>query len=1814
MRKILAAVVLSSFFAFSPFASASDGPVVHLRLDEGSGNTGKDASGNGLDGTLENIAWEERGVTGKAVRFNGRDSAIRLPVSPKLNFDKAVTLSVWFKAEPFEKGMNLFSLENYRHGWSAYAFRSFLAFSSLPMKASAVARAKIPSGTSRMDPWHHAVYTIGPDPANGEKLRIRIYLDGKLLNGLKPPYRAEFQAAPPITAKSGLSITLGNFASAEAQAFRGLMDEVKIYARELTKEEIEAEYKAGTEQRPETLASPVQLKKIDFPPLKNTRIAIHVPPVEKWAVPVRSPEWFREQAEKLGCSVTLLDDAMLGNKELLRKEKFDTLILPSGVMPLEAEDSIFTFLTSGGNLLTCTVLPGVYNRHADGTFGTFNGKILKNHPLGWYAPFLLRENPGPTAGRKWISPLGLDPAAADLTGDLLPAVCGPVPNLFYRPLDSWNKHPGIGDGVGGDGVNYAQGADLKFDLYSEGNGMPADFTVYRYFNSLIRGSTLVNLGWVGTHLLKGEDGEKVFQAALRLMESPLPGQQSPEYYETVIGLHEKWSELGFVYTEAVSSLRDAAFYLETQGGEWKSFRDALNEMEKEYFLLTAERKAQLALLVSGKYGESASAAEKLLKKVKEASARFASLAARAKETLRSVDPPEKPEVHHKYKTIPSIASFTVPLNLSRLRGRLFRTIRRIGSNVYSGQPFPEWYAEDAAVQKQMEGILRDHKFVYQASPRRITGGGKFNPGNGTVQDAEAVPYPEKAISAHLKGIFEVWAWKGKEQFRIGSADETGLGLNFWGTPAKEALQKRLRAYYRDDIAAMNSHCGTAYKSFDEVEVPVRRPETPAQHAVWEHFRLCREALLESFYSRFRDLVKQLNPEIDVFQLPSTGGSLLPLYGQNYYNLTKYQDVSGIDGTSCAINQEWIFCDLTTKRYLTSEWGTLYQEAPLQKVHGQLWQEMGAGALGAEQFLWSYGNDSCNYADALDIPTIYGAVLHTSLKEMRKLDHLLLDGNRAEPEIGILFSQTSRTHDQGWGWAGESTWSPHMHTVSVYYKHFLSFGRSARVFAEETLLEGVMPHVKVLIVPQAEFLSPEVQKKLLEYAGNGGRLILEGRAGRFDDFGHDSYLLFRETGIVPAFPDSSEAILENARIALEKDNAYAPEGTGQVLASYTGGKPAILIHPHGKGSVTFLGFSAGRSSSDAFAPVLERILRALGIGTRFKVSDPDVVLREWTHPDGTFLLLTTLKGKPGRDWGLEETEVRIRGKVKVEDYLFGKEVKTKQEEGYTVFRTLTANGCRVFRLHGEIASPETPIEDQPAFPLKDTSGTRDETKEILLPWKGRLYADTPLKAGPCTFSTTILGSGNDSHAGTAYISVSTGNEVQKKRIEDGQTVFFRTRAGNYEIKCESIFFMYPFHAVLEIREIDAVPISEKASAKTEKDRVILSNDLLSLTFDPARGGSLVSFLPAAEKENLIGGSGAAWALSGKMPGPFVSAAIPFSLSEKDGSAAADFVMSVPVQGKILHQKITLPPDAALCKMDLACINAGTAPAKYDLKYHPELRIGGGADSADAFFIGLKDGSVRNIPFRGQNRSITTPECGDWAAIVDTRAKRAWISTVKPGQTETFYIWEASDFYTLEIFTPKKTVEPGDALHLDLNFLYLHGLTGVSAVSGLNAAHLVLPDAADQTVPLRLTVEAATAIRSLEKISLEVSLFRGEDKIADFKKSEESFAFDLPVVFSPESKENLAGLPDGDYTVRVHLRSRNGNLSFRGHVRFAGHQLRRLSDECSSLEQALAARGKKISGEKRFACRLKLGSMRRAITEKDPDAARKLADEFRAELGD
>ena len=69
----------------------------HWKLDEGSGTTAYDSSGNGNHGTLTNGPSWTSGKIGGAVSFDGADDYVQVPDSNTLDLANALTLAMWIK-------------------------------------------------------------------------------------------------------------------------------------------------------------------------------------------------------------------------------------------------------------------------------------------------------------------------------------------------------------------------------------------------------------------------------------------------------------------------------------------------------------------------------------------------------------------------------------------------------------------------------------------------------------------------------------------------------------------------------------------------------------------------------------------------------------------------------------------------------------------------------------------------------------------------------------------------------------------------------------------------------------------------------------------------------------------------------------------------------------------------------------------------------------------------------------------------------------------------------------------------------------------------------------------------------------------------------------------------------------------------------------------------------------------------------------------------------------------------------------------------------------------------------------------------------------------------------------------------------------------------------------------------------------------------------------------------------------------------------------------------------------------------------------
>ncbi|RLJ00337.1 MAG: hypothetical protein DRP06_02095, partial [Candidatus Aenigmatarchaeota archaeon] len=192
-------------------------------FDENSGTTAYDTSGNDNDGTLTNgPSWVD-GKFGKALEFDGSNNYVDCGNGESLNIIDAITIEAWFNRDTLdtstwtailskEAGNTGYELQ-FRKGTNDIGFQFY----------GGGAWRFSPEYTTSPNVWYHAVGTF-----DGSYLRL--YINGK-----------EVTPATSFTGSivsSTNPVCMGNNPSFTDRRFNGTIDEVRIYNRALSAEEI----------------------------------------------------------------------------------------------------------------------------------------------------------------------------------------------------------------------------------------------------------------------------------------------------------------------------------------------------------------------------------------------------------------------------------------------------------------------------------------------------------------------------------------------------------------------------------------------------------------------------------------------------------------------------------------------------------------------------------------------------------------------------------------------------------------------------------------------------------------------------------------------------------------------------------------------------------------------------------------------------------------------------------------------------------------------------------------------------------------------------------------------------------------------------------------------------------------------------------------------------------------------------------------------------------------------------------------------------------------------------------------------------------------------------------------------------------------------------------------------------------------------------------------------------------------------------------------------------------------------------------------
>ena len=206
-------------------ATSEEGLVLHLPMDEGTGPTIYDQSGNHNDGAIYGASWAP-GISGNALRFDGVGAFVLVPDTGLPLQSSPRTLMFWYNAMTVSPAQHLVSwgVDNVGQGFGTYIATdimgdvgTFLYFYGYghPQGYDLQITSNVPENV-----WTHVAITY-------DSSIVRGYVNGSLA------------LEKPLALNTGANqLAIGRNPNPSAHFFNGSIDEVRIYDRTLSTEEI----------------------------------------------------------------------------------------------------------------------------------------------------------------------------------------------------------------------------------------------------------------------------------------------------------------------------------------------------------------------------------------------------------------------------------------------------------------------------------------------------------------------------------------------------------------------------------------------------------------------------------------------------------------------------------------------------------------------------------------------------------------------------------------------------------------------------------------------------------------------------------------------------------------------------------------------------------------------------------------------------------------------------------------------------------------------------------------------------------------------------------------------------------------------------------------------------------------------------------------------------------------------------------------------------------------------------------------------------------------------------------------------------------------------------------------------------------------------------------------------------------------------------------------------------------------------------------------------------------------------------------------
>lgn len=220
-------IILLTFSCTNLWALDKTGLVLFLPLNEGSGNTAEDISGNGNDGELQGDAKWVDGHEGKGLRLDAAEDRILVEDSESLDIEQDITMEIWALVDGLPDGSCAFFMKPTAYMLHATTGGDGVKLDPLVFIGGDYGDWPTPANaTASMGEWHHWAATY-------DGTGYKIYIDGELAD--------EYERSPngPIDQDDNpLAIGRDNRGCCNARNMPATIDMPRIWNRALSASEV----------------------------------------------------------------------------------------------------------------------------------------------------------------------------------------------------------------------------------------------------------------------------------------------------------------------------------------------------------------------------------------------------------------------------------------------------------------------------------------------------------------------------------------------------------------------------------------------------------------------------------------------------------------------------------------------------------------------------------------------------------------------------------------------------------------------------------------------------------------------------------------------------------------------------------------------------------------------------------------------------------------------------------------------------------------------------------------------------------------------------------------------------------------------------------------------------------------------------------------------------------------------------------------------------------------------------------------------------------------------------------------------------------------------------------------------------------------------------------------------------------------------------------------------------------------------------------------------------------------------------------------